>query len=623
MARSRSFFAASNRGKAGEVFLNNVVAASQRSAKQKARAKAANAKKAARAEQSAANARLREREASRRRAAREEEKRRRDAEKLRLAEARAHALMLKEQAKADKKLAQMVNRAKLLCEKHDFDIAFAEELAEIAIDADLSPAALERDLVLPRLRSLRIRGALEQFRQEIMPDRFERFLSDLTETEIAVEQVSTLAQIEHLRNHKVLEDFLADLLTNDEILVDDYEDLKAKTWPSLPLDEFQEKYGLPELRARKKRVDFLVTAVVEGRIRQEEADGLLKYLEDRRTSEDAIPDDPEFLKCVKTKVDFDKTKHALQEIWESKSLEYDDYLDFEEFAIESLAGADLTALRRDDLYIGMAKRKAESIENIKKIEQQWMPGLISAGELNTADGPGEEFQSHGLGRMKGMIIESYSSLRAGQFVRWFFLGFCGAHRFYAGRKFSGGLMLLAFAFLLLSGGPKIGESGFFIGAERVEKGTHFDQIVLLKRNANLREGPSTNTRIKASLKVSQRPSFQVVRQVNGGDWYEVREVRSLFYNARPDEGVKQFWMVGLDNLANEIWGARRQLGLLQGYIYKDLITIDTSDTSPAMNFFSSLEVFIALVFLWIFDFFLLVARSPLVMPSKRSKKIYI
>ena len=52
MARSRSFFAASNRGKAGEVFLNNVVAASQRSAKQKARAKAANAKKAAREEQS-------------------------------------------------------------------------------------------------------------------------------------------------------------------------------------------------------------------------------------------------------------------------------------------------------------------------------------------------------------------------------------------------------------------------------------------------------------------------------------------------------------------------------------------------------------------------------------------
>ena len=47
----------------------------------------------------------------------------------------------------------MVNRAKLLCEKHDFDTAFAEELAEIAIDADLSPAALERDLVLPRLRS--------------------------------------------------------------------------------------------------------------------------------------------------------------------------------------------------------------------------------------------------------------------------------------------------------------------------------------------------------------------------------------------------------------------------------------------------------------------------------------
>ena len=85
-------------------------------------------------------------------------KKRRDAEKLRLAEARAHELMLKEQAKADKKPVQMINRAKLLCEKHNVDIAFAEELAEIAVDADLSPAALEKDLVLPRLRSLRIRG---------------------------------------------------------------------------------------------------------------------------------------------------------------------------------------------------------------------------------------------------------------------------------------------------------------------------------------------------------------------------------------------------------------------------------------------------------------------------------
>ena len=221
------------------------------------------------------------------------------------------------------------------------------------------------------------------------------------------------------------------------------------------------------------------------------------------------------------------------------------------------------------------------------------------------------------------MIESYSSFRTGQFVRWFFLGFCGVHRFYAGRTFSGGLMLLAFAFLLLSGGPKIGESGFIIGSEIVEKGTHFDQIVLLKRNANLREGPSTNTKIKASLKVSQRLSFQVVRQVNGGDWYEVREIRSPFYNARPDDGLKQVWMVGLDNIANEIWGARRQSGLLQGFIYKDLITIDTSDASPAMNFFSSLEVFIALVFLWIFDLFFLITRSPLVMPVKKSKKIYI
>ena len=96
-----------------------------------------------------------------------------------------------------------------------------------------------------------------------MPVRFEHFLNELTETDIAVEQVPTLAQIEHLKNHKVLEDFLADLL-NDEILIDDYKDLKTKTWPSLPLDEFQEKYGVPELSDRKKRLDFLVNAVVEG-----------------------------------------------------------------------------------------------------------------------------------------------------------------------------------------------------------------------------------------------------------------------------------------------------------------------------------------------------------------------
>ena len=136
-----------------------------------------------------------------------------------------------------------------------------------------------------------------------------------------------------------------------------------------------------------------------------------------------------------------------------------------------------------------------------------------------------------------------------------------AHTVLRRAQFGGGLMLLAFAFLLLSGGQRLENLVFYWRGE-IEKGIHFDQIVLLKRNANLREGPSTNTRIKASLKVSQRPSFQVVRQVNGG---LVRSERGsiAILQCSPDDGVKQFWMVGLENLANEIGGAPT-VGLVAG-----------------------------------------------------------
>ena len=344
-------------------------------------------------------------------------------------------------------------------------------------------------------------------------------MNELTET-IAVEQVPTLTDraFEKPQGSRGL---LADLLTSDEILIDDYKDLKTKTWPSLPLDEFQEKYGVPELSDRKKRLETVPTQLSR-RIRRRKLTTLTNTLTigvQVRTQYLMI----QFLKCVKTKLDFDKTKQALQEIWVSKSLEYGDYLDFEEFAIESLVGADLEDLRRGR-FVHQHGQKADSIENIKKIEQQWMPGLISEDELNSSEGLGEDVQSH-LALWDGVpMVESIPLF--GQVSS--FAGFSGLWRapLLHEAHIQWRTNAACLCFLLCPAARKV-ENLVLLLVSKSSKKNSFDQIVLLKRNANL-EGPSTNTKIKASLKVSQRLSFKVVRQVNGRDWYEMREFGRRF-----------------------------------------------------------------------------------------------
>ena len=78
-------------------------------------------------------------------------------------------------------------------------------------------------------------------------------------------------------------------------------------------------------------------------------------------------------------------------------------------------------------------------------------------------------------------------------------------------------------------------------------------------------------------------------------------------------------MVGLDNIANEITGGAPTIELVTE-LSMNLITIDTSDASPAMNFPATWRFYSACFFGGSFDLFFLITRSPLVMPVKKSKK---
>ena len=124
MARKKSYFAKANRGRAGAVLANNLIASAQKAAKEKEKEAAAAKRRAAAAEQKERNRRQREAEQARKRAAREAEKRR------------------KEQKKLDEKQAAIAKRLALDLEKMGLypSADLTSDIAKEALEASVTPA---------------------------------------------------------------------------------------------------------------------------------------------------------------------------------------------------------------------------------------------------------------------------------------------------------------------------------------------------------------------------------------------------------------------------------------------------------------------------------------------------
>jgi len=136
MVRHKSYTAAANKGKAGEVFLNNMIASSQKRAKA-ADAARARANKQHERERARAN-KAREREIIRAEKQRERERIRADKE-----QERERKRILREQQVFDKYIA----RAKLNCEKCNIDEICCEEIVEQAMAAGVTVAQMRKEVI--------------------------------------------------------------------------------------------------------------------------------------------------------------------------------------------------------------------------------------------------------------------------------------------------------------------------------------------------------------------------------------------------------------------------------------------------------------------------------------------
>jgi hypothetical protein len=124
MARKKSYFSKSNRGRAGAVLANNLIASAQKAAKEKEKEAAAAKRKAAAAAEKERKRREREEEQARRKAAREAEQRR------------------NEQKKLDEKQAAIAKRLRLDLEKMGLypSTGVTADMAKEALEASVTPA---------------------------------------------------------------------------------------------------------------------------------------------------------------------------------------------------------------------------------------------------------------------------------------------------------------------------------------------------------------------------------------------------------------------------------------------------------------------------------------------------
>ena len=627
MARSRSFFAASNKGKAGQVLLNNMVAAGQRQAKQRKKDRDAAKRREAKENDRALKRAMKEREAAEKRAEKERARQAREQEKIRQAEEKEKQRLLKEKAKADKKFEGLVNRAKLLCGKNNIGISMAEEIAQIAFDAEVTPAAIEKNIILPSLRKYQVRGIMEPLREEIIDDFLDNLIDDFVVSEVPVDEILGSSEVKEGKAHKILIDYLRDSLSADEILVTDFHEAVGASWPPIALDDFIVKCNLQEKKSRKKRDDMLTAAVEAGKIREESREALFESLNNNVVDPDAILGSSEYLAAEAEKVGFDKTSEVLKTIYERKALSYEGYIELEEYAYEKLIGQDLEELQRSEIYQRLEQKKKGDLEKIFAIESDWMPETIEKGSVVPVIDPTLDHEKPYSENMIYSEFQKYSKFRRGQLYRLLVWGLIGRHRFYADRLISGSLMLLAFCYLVWHWGPNVGETGTFLAEGEIHSGSSqgpaFDLVYPIKSNANLRAGPSTNAQIIKTLQVDDGHSYQVLRQASDENWYEIREIRSIFSVLNPSQEDMNFLGRGIQNTLDYLGDSSPDL--VVGYVHKGLLKFSPDPDSPqALDaVFSSLEVFLALLALWFLDVLLFFSKSRLLKPTKSKGKILI
>ena len=626
MARKRSYFAGANRGKTGEVFINNVIAHGQAKSKQRAKDAASAQKKTAREAASREKARAKDAERARKKSARDAERWQRERAKERERLEKEAARKEKEKARADKKFQELLARSKLVCTKLDIHQSLARELATKAFEASLTGAALERDLVKPSLRKWQIYGAVSSIKKTIAENRIAKLRASLERSSISVAEVLGSPRITQEQNYKILVDHLEKIWEEGELLADDYEQLQEAAWPPLELDSFITKHEIEEKKDRKRREDFLIGAVSRGEIMDDSLETLVAEFHRSRVDPALIEVHASFKEAKIFKEQSDTTQKTLKSIYGAKALRHEDYFEFEEYVETEMFGENLAKVTASARYKELSSERLNDVDKIEALEKRWIPGSANSDQMPAIADPNRaESEISYLENFQDLEFLSRSQSKIEHLITWLLFGFLGTHRFWAGRPISGGLLLLLSAVLLWHGGPKLGETGLILGIPsqvQLQNGEiAFDQIALLNKNANVRLGPSTSFEIAGTLAADDGTHLQVLKSNKDSTWYEVREIRSIlsFYsdNESWTSGITQAPTHLVRHLENP------DQGLMRGHIFHELLDVNNAKPTSIIYAITSTEVFLLLLLIWTADgLLILFGAKYLKSKSKTRVSIY-
>ena len=540
-------------------------------------------------------------------------------------EKRERARKAKEKARDDKKLGELLARAKLICAKHEIHSSMARELAHIGFDAELLVAAMERDLVGPNIRKWQIYGELQSIKSTILRSRFINLRNRVVQSKVSVSEALTWPGVKKEQQYKILVEYLDGLLDDGNLFGNDHAELIEGAWPPSELSVFVVDYEIEERKRRKQREDFLADALPQGKILDESLEPLISQMNEIKADPQTIESQSRYQEAQQFKRSTDTTEKVLKSIFQSRVLRYDDYLGFEDHVREHMFGQDLPQVEESDEYKRLAANRTNQVNSIAEIEKLWMPNMLNGDELAPVPDPtrGDADKSY-LAHFMVLDFKTRKGSRVQQFYLWLFFGFLGFHRFEAGRFLSGIFMPILLGLVIWHGGPKIGETGLFLGAldqgQMDEGEIYFDEIVHLKSNANLRSGPSMESETLATLNADEEQYFQVLKSAKDAEWYEIRQIRSIFDGFSKEQSFVQDISSAAVSLIEHINAPDKELK--PGFVFKNLIEVDADDPASWLYLFSSTEVFIILLFMWMTDGTLLAIGSRHLRPSAY-KTVYL
>jgi len=443
--RKQSYFAASNRNKAGSVFWNNCLADAAAETKKREREReklkrlqereqekqARQRQKEQEKEEKQASQRQKEQEKRARQRQKEQEKRARQRQKE---EERQKKIEAKEQAKLEK----LITKTALLCEKHHISEMMIHDIAERALKADVTPSKTEKDVILPKLRFWQVEGVLKPFEdtEEFEMDDFLKFKAKMCDSNTPHDEIMSLPEVKDMKDRKLILDEIERLEDDELITEENLTVLKKAENRGLSLETFRASHDVERLIKEKQRHDILEKIADEEIILEDDLKEFSNYILSNKIPAEEIRQQDKFYALQVRKERSDNTNAQLQSIFEEYELHIEEFGQLKEYVQERFM--EIKDIKSLEQFKKFKDIKQKDLRKLEELENKYSLNNLKLDSKNTS---AKETPSY----LKN--LESIKLVNAGNYYfqmlwRFLLLGCLGVHRIYSGRTLSGISMLL-------------------------------------------------------------------------------------------------------------------------------------------------------------------------------------